>query len=100
MAARRGGRVAAAMLSAAIATAAVLVPPLAILDPLSVDALFWLRRHVAPALEAPSPVAVVAFDEETYRRPPFAGTPSALWTPELARVVDALRAGGAKVIGL
>src|SRR5512132_4419048 len=99
--ARRGeGRVLAAVLAAAIATAAVSVPPLSILDPLSVDALFWLRKQIAAPAAAPSTVAVIAFDEETYRRPPFAGTPSALWTPELARVVEAVRAGGAKVIGL
>src|SRR5262249_31027663 len=63
----------------------------------------WFRRQFAAAPASPpgaSPVAIVAFDEETYRRPPFAGTPSALWTPELAHVVDALRAAGASVIGI
>lgn len=89
-----------AVLVAAAATALTAVPPLTRLGPLSIDALFWLRARIAVPAPAPSPVAIVAFDEETYRRPPFAGSPSALWTPELARVVDALRAGGATVIGL
>jgi hypothetical protein len=29
-------------------------------------------------------VVVVAIDEETFRTPPFEGTPSVTWTPEIA----------------
>ena len=42
---------------------------------------------------------MVALDEETYRTPPFVGTPAITWTPEIARVLNAIIAGGAKAIG-
>jgi adenylate cyclase len=68
---------------------------------LSIDCLFWLRSRVFAPLRPPagSPTVVVALDEETYRRPPFDQTPKALWTREVARVLDALIEGGAKVVG-
>ncbi len=68
---------------------------------LSIDYLFWLRaRFFAPAYApAQSPTIVVALDEETYRRPPFTVVPKAMWTPQIAAVLDALIEGGAKVIG-
>jgi adenylate cyclase len=68
---------------------------------LSIDYLFWLRaRFFAPAYTpAQSPTIVVALDEETYRRPPFTVVPKAMWTPQIAVVLDALIEGGAKVIG-
>jgi adenylate cyclase len=68
---------------------------------LSVDSLFWLRGKLfAPAYApAQSPAVVVALDEETYRQPPFDLAPKALWTREIARVLDALVEGGAKVVG-
>ncbi|SMH30188.1 adenylate/guanylate cyclase domain-containing protein [Azospirillum agricola] len=68
----------------------------------SIDSLYWLRERVhgpRPA-PAPSPVVVVGIDEETYRRPPFAGTPQALWGPKLGRVVAGMLDGGAAAIGL
>jgi adenylate cyclase len=46
-----------------------------------------------------SPTVVVAFDEETYRTPPFKGTPTVTWTGEMARVLTAVLDGGARVIG-
>jgi class 3 adenylate cyclase len=69
---------------------------------LSVDILFWLRHHaIGPRwTAAESPSAVIAFDEETYRTPPFADLPHALWTPQIAAVINALLAADAKVIGL
>src|SRR6185369_6696467 len=68
---------------------------------LSIDALFWLRHRLAPRVADPaqSPVVVVAIDEETYRTPPFSETPNALWTQQLAGVLDAVIAGGAAVVG-
>jgi class 3 adenylate cyclase/CHASE2 domain-containing sensor protein len=42
---------------------------------------------------------VVALDEETYRTPPFAGTPNIAWTREIGRVLGAIVGGGAKVVG-
>ena len=68
---------------------------------LSIDYLFWLRaQFFAPTYTpAQSPTVVVALDEETYRRPPFAVIPKAMWTPQIALVLDALIEGGAKVVG-
>ena len=68
---------------------------------LSIDLLFWLRHQLYPRLADPaqSPVVVVAIDEETYRTPPFSEIPNALWTPELAGVLNAIIAGGAAVVG-
>ena len=44
-------------------------------------------------------MVVVALDEESYLTPPFAGTPSVAWTGEIGRVLTAVIAGGAKVVG-
>jgi serine phosphatase RsbU (regulator of sigma subunit) len=68
---------------------------------LSIDLLTMLRWRAfgnAHAL-ASSPVVVVALDEETFRTPPFEGTPSVTWTPEIGRVLTAIIDGGAKVVG-
>jgi class 3 adenylate cyclase/CHASE2 domain-containing sensor protein len=92
--------VAAVLAIASLATAAV--QPLAPerLDGLSVDVLFFLRHHLAPsAPPARPPVAVVAIDEETYRRPPFADTPRVMWTKALASTLTALVDGGAAAVG-
>ncbi|AWB09204.1 adenylate/guanylate cyclase domain-containing protein (plasmid) [Azospirillum humicireducens] len=68
----------------------------------SIDSLYWLREHLYGPRPAPdpSPVVVVGIDEETYRRPPFAGTPQALWGPRLGTVLGAILDGGAAAIGL
>ncbi|MBP2302910.1 adenylate/guanylate cyclase domain-containing protein [Azospirillum picis] len=68
----------------------------------SVDTLYWLREalHGPRPAPDPSPVVVVGIDEETYRRPPFAGTPQALWGPRLGTVLAAMLDGGAAAIGL
>ncbi|CAO3455020.1 CHASE2 domain-containing protein [Azospirillum largimobile] len=68
----------------------------------SIDSLYWLREHLHGPRPAPdpSPVVVVGIDEETYRRPPFAGTPQALWGPRLGTVLGAMLDGGAAAIGL
>ncbi|MBI3453908.1 MAG: adenylate/guanylate cyclase domain-containing protein [Rhodospirillales bacterium] len=86
----------------AVAVGGVLaLPALDRLEGLSIDALFWLRHKAVGRLNDParSPTVVVAIDEETYRTPPFADIPNAMWTPELAEVLDAVLEGGAKVVG-
>ena len=42
---------------------------------------------------------MVAIDEETFRTPPFDGTPSVTWTREIGQVLTAVIDGGAKVVG-
>jgi serine phosphatase RsbU (regulator of sigma subunit)/CHASE2 domain-containing sensor protein len=67
----------------------------------SIDLLTMLRWRTFGALHSPasSYVAVVALDEETFRTPPFEGSPSVTWTPEIGRVLTAIIDGGAKVVG-
>src|SRR5690242_17515487 len=68
---------------------------------LSLDALTGLRWRIFGNAYPPetSPAVVVAIDEETFRTPPFAGTPTVTWTRELGRVLTALIDGGATVVG-
>lgn len=91
----------AAVLLAVLTAALLTFPPAQRLDALGSDLLLYARHQVFgqrhPA--ADSRVAVVAIDEETYRTPPFAATPKVLWTPFIAKVLDALLAGGAEVVG-
>ncbi len=67
----------------------------------SIDLLTMLRWRVFGDAHpsASSPAVVVALDEETFRTPPFEGTPSVTWTPEIGRVLTAIIDGGAKVVG-
>lgn len=71
------------------------------LDALSTDLLLaarhWVFGQRHPA--ASSPTVVIALDEQTYRTAPFANLPQVLWTPQVARVQDAVLAAGAKVFG-
>jgi adenylate cyclase len=84
---------------------AVIVAGLAaspVLDPLrglSIDILTALRWRALGNAPDPSPTAVVALDEETFRTPPFDGTPSVTWTREIGQVLTAIIDGGAKVVG-
>jgi class 3 adenylate cyclase/CHASE2 domain-containing sensor protein len=68
---------------------------------LSIDVLTALRWRVFGNAHPPpsSPTVVVALDEETFRTPPFEGTPSSTWTREIGQVLTALLDGGAKVVG-
>jgi serine phosphatase RsbU (regulator of sigma subunit) len=68
----------------------------------SIDVLTMLRWRVFGNAQPPtsSRAVVVALDEETFRTPPFEGTPSITWTPEIARVLTAIIDGGATVVGL
>src|SRR3546814_11329962 len=79
----------AALAAALLVMVLLALPPVQALRGVSTDLLFWLRARTvetAPAIE--QPVAVIALDEETYRTPPFRDTPNALWTPQLARLLD------------
>ena len=68
---------------------------------LSIDFLTALRWRVFgnPYAPSSSPTVVVAIDEETFRTPPFDGTPSVTWTREIGQVLTAVIDGGAKVVG-
>lgn len=68
---------------------------------LSLDLAYPLRHAIFGPQARPdqSHVVVVAIDEETYRREPFAGLPQAAWPPLLAPVINAV-AAEARVIGL
>ena len=71
-------------------------------DGLSIDLLYLLARKagIERSTVIDDRTLVIAIDEETYRRPPFQGVPSPLWTPQVATVLTAVMDGGAKVIGL
>jgi adenylate cyclase len=97
-------RLRAAAAAFLIALAAGLVaasPALDGLRGLSIDVLTMLRWRAFGDLHQPasSPTVVVALDEETFRTPPFEGTPSVTWTREIGRVLTAIVDGGAKVVG-
>src|SRR5262252_3871485 len=86
---------------ALVVTTLILAPPLDRFRGLSIDVLTWLRwrfyerTHPAPESRA----VVVALDEETYRTPPFAGTPAITWTRQIGEVLNAVLDGGAAVVG-
>src|SRR5262249_16252862 len=67
----------------------------------SIDLLTMLRWRVFGEVHSPasSPTVVVALDEETFRTPPFEGSPGVTWTPEIGRVLGAVINGGAKAVG-
>src|SRR6201996_2080615 len=77
------------------------LPPLNFAHGWSIDALTALRwKLLGPHRDAAAaPVAVIAIDEETYKTPPFRGSPTLIWTTEIGRVLTAVLAGGAKVAG-
>jgi adenylate cyclase len=86
---------------ALVASALILAPPLDRFRGLSIDILTMLRWRLFGSMHKTpdSPTVVVALDEETYRTPPFSGTPAITWTTEIGQVVTAILGGGAKVVG-
>src|SRR6478736_1124898 len=90
-----------ALALALVAGIGVATPPFDGLRGLSLDLLTGLRWAAFgnPHPSASSPAVVVALDEETYRTPPFEGTPNVTWTRELGRVLTAVIEGGASVVG-
>jgi CHASE2 domain-containing sensor protein len=91
----------AAFLIALLVSLLVASPALDTLRGLSIDILTALRWRIFGNAHAPesSPVVVVAVDEETFRTPPFEGTPTVTWTREIGQVLTAIIDGGAKVVG-
>ena len=85
----------------ALAGLAGAAPGLDGLRGLSIDVLTALRWRTFGDRHAPaaSPAVVIALDEETHRTPPFAGTPQVTWTREIGRVLTAVAAADARVIG-
>jgi adenylate cyclase len=79
----------------------VAAPSLEGLSGMSIDVLTAMRwEFFGSAQPAPSsPTVVVALDEETYRTPPFVGTPNVTWIGEIGRVLTAVVEGGAIVVG-
>lgn len=95
-------RDAVAVLAIAVFSSTLLLaPPLDRFRGLSIDILTMLRWRAFGSMHKPeqSPTVVVALDEQTYRTPPFAGTPAITWTSEIGQVLTAILAGGAKVVG-
>ncbi|MEM8793798.1 MAG: adenylate/guanylate cyclase domain-containing protein [Pseudomonadota bacterium] len=90
-----------AVLSAVIAVFSVCLPPAGPwLSGLSIDALFWSRAALDLEPEIPEqPVAIIAIDEESYRRAPLQETPRVAWTPHLGRIITAVDQAGAVAIG-
>jgi adenylate cyclase len=67
---------------------------------LSLDASFALRHAVFGPARGPadSNVVVIAVDEEAHRTPPYGGLPQALWTREIAPVLNAVLDADAKIV--
>jgi class 3 adenylate cyclase/CHASE2 domain-containing sensor protein len=91
----------AAFLIALVAGVAAASPAFDSMRGLSIDLLTALRWRLFGNQHDPntSPAVVVALDEETFRTPPFEGTPSVTWTREIGQVLTAILDGGAKVVG-
>ncbi len=99
---RASGRTLLAIIAIALISGALAASPaLDGLRGLSIDALTALRWRLIGNKHAPSasPTVVIALDPETYRTPPFRGTPTVAWTREIARVLTAVIDGGARVVG-
>ena len=92
---------AVALVIALAANLLVVLPFASRLEGISIDSLFWLRDKAFGPRHAPaaSRAVIVALDEETYRRPPFEQLPKVMWTKQIATVMDAVLAGGARVVG-
>jgi len=74
----RGRDALVALVIALLAGATAALPPFKPLRGWSIDALAALRWRMFDNRFEPasSPTVVIALDEETYRTPPFAGTPA------------------------
>jgi adenylate cyclase len=92
----------AALAVVALSTALVFSPLFrGSLSGLGIDLLYMLRHETGIEPDLPESRSVIlAIDEETYRRQPFEGIPSVMWTPQLATVFDGMLDAGVSVIGL
>jgi adenylate cyclase len=98
---RRNSKALAMVAIAIVAATLAAAPGFQCLRGLSLDAATALRWRLFGDIHesSSSPAVVVALDEETYRTPPFKGTPTITWTGEIARVLTAVLEGGAKAVG-
>ena len=97
-----GRRDAIVLIAVALICALVsMLPPFSLVHGWSIDILTALRwQMLGPNRDpASAPVAVIAIDEETYNTPPFKDSPTLTWTTEIARVLDEVLDGGARVVG-
>ncbi len=97
---RLRGLVIVPLIALAVATGLSL-PVTVTIDGIGLDILIGLRQLVFGSRHRPddSPVAIVAIDEESYRRQPLADRPIALWTPEIGGLLNALIDADAAVVG-
>jgi len=98
----RGRDALVALAVALLAGTVAVLPPFELLHGWSIDALTALRWQVFGNRYEPSssPTVVIGLDEESYRTPPFKGSPTVIWTREIGRVLTAVVEGGARVIGV
>ena len=101
MSGRRNSTALAMIAIAIVAATLAAAPGFQFLRGLSLDVATGLRWRMFGDIHqsSSSPAVVVALDEETYRTPPFKGTPIITWTGEIARVLAAVIDGGAKAVG-
>ena len=99
--ATRGRDALAAVTITLLASCLAVLPPFDLLHGWSIDVLTALRwRMLGERYELrSSPTVVVALDEESYRTPPFKGSPTVTWTNEIGRVLTSVVEGGARVVG-
>src|SRR3974390_1238687 len=97
----RGRDALVALAIALLAGTVAVLPPFELLHGWSIDALTALRWRLFGSKYEPSssPAVVIALDEESYRTPPFKGSPTVVWTNEIGRVLTSVADGGARVIG-
>lgn len=90
-----------ALVIAGLTAYLVAQPPLRGLEGMAYDLLLRARHEVygQESPPQPSPVVVVALDQETALRPPFDRLPQELWTPQIAAVMQRTLDAGALVIG-
>jgi class 3 adenylate cyclase/CHASE2 domain-containing sensor protein len=98
----RGQEITAAAAVVLLAAIVAVVPPLHLLQGWSIDILTALRWRAFGNTFEPSAshAVVVALDEESYRTPPFKGSPTIVWTNEIGRVLTGIVEAGAHVIGM
>lgn len=89
-----------AMFPALVAGALCTAYPGGYIERLGIDALQFSRLLLPTGnvSSAPSPVAVIAVDEESYKN--FGAVPKVAWTPLFGTMIDELVRGGAAAIGL
>jgi adenylate cyclase len=98
----RGQEITAAAAVVLLAAIVAVAPPVDLLQGWSIDILTALRWRAFGNTFEPSAshAVVVALDEESYRTPPFKGSPTIVWTNEIGHVLTSIVEAGARVIGM